>query len=93
MERDREQPWLTRSYDMDEWMEWDMYNCVFLLCYAAKDPATLDERRSGPTVISFVGLNGRVYGKPCTDHMECRDDLEQMAGRKEDFSCPGDGAA
>lgn len=64
---------------MDEWMEWDMYNCVFLLCYAAKDPATLDERRSGPTVVSFVGLNGLVYGKPCTDHMESRDDLEQMA--------------
>lgn len=69
-----------------------MYNHVFLLCYGAKKPAMLDERRLGPTVVSFVGLNGRVYGNPCTDHRECRDDLERMAGRKEDVPCLGDGA-
>lgn len=69
-----------------------MYNHVFLLCYAAKKPAMRDERRSGPTVVSLVGLNGRVYGKPCTDPMECRDGPERMAGRKEDFPCLGDGA-
>lgn len=39
---------------------WNMYNRVFLLCYAAKDPAMLDERRSGPTIVSFAGPNGRV---------------------------------
>lgn len=71
---------------MDEWMDGIMYNRYFLLCRAAKDPAILDERRSGPTVVSFVGLGGRVYGKPCTDHMECRDDLERMAGREDYFN-------
>lgn len=69
-----------------------MYNHVFLLCHAAKNPAVLDERRPGPAVVCFVGLNGHVYGKTCIDHMEYRDDLERMAGLKDDFPRLGYGA-
>lgn len=42
---------------------WDMYNHVFLLCCAAKNPAMLDERRSGRAMVDSAGsagLNGRV---------------------------------
>lgn len=64
----------------------------FLLCSAAKNPAMLDERRSEPAVVCFVGQNGHLYGKSCIDHMEYQDDLERWAGLKEDHPCSGNGA-
>lgn len=50
--RQRQRPGPGGSYEMDEWMDGICTTMFLLLCYAAKDPAILDERRPAPTVVN-----------------------------------------